>query len=133
MTTPSFTGTVEKGILHLTNRSRFDMHLQQLSGQVSVTIKRHRAVKSRSVLQNRYYWGVVVGILSAELGYSDDEMHDALRFQFLQKRDGKLPTIRSTTTLSTVEMEQYLATIRNWASHDLGIYILLPRETEFNY
>ncbi len=89
--------------------------------------------KDRSDNENRYYWGVVVKILGDELGYSSDEMHEALKFKFLRMEaepDGKrrLETVRSTATLKTDEFEDYLDRIRMWAAADMGIVIPLPNE-----
>ena len=59
-----------------------------------------------------------------------DEMHDALKFKFLLIQQKPLPKCRSTSDLSTGEMEQYHADIRAWASSELNIYIPLPHEAE---
>jgi len=71
-------------------------------------------------------------MLSDEIGYSDEEMHDALKWKFLQKQ-GKIPTTRSTSDLSTVEYEDFLSKVRMWASSDLGLYIPTPNEVENNF
>ncbi len=83
--------------------------------------------QTRSMNQNNYYWGVIIKILGEELGYRDEEMHDALRMKFLQEH-GKIETIKSTTGLNTKEFEEYLAKIREWASEELSIFLPLPNE-----
>ena len=82
---------------------------------------------TRSLNQNKYYWGVIIKMLGDEFGYIAEEMHDALRMRFLQVHTNKLPTIKSTTELSTKEMEEYLSKIRQWASEE-GIFLPLPNE-----
>ena len=82
---------------------------------------------TRSLNQNKYYWGVIIKMLGDEFGYIAEEMHDALRMRFLQVHTNKLPTIKSTTELSTKEMEEYLSKIRQWASEQ-GIFLPLPNE-----
>ena len=86
--------------------------------------------KFRSNDQNSYYWGVVIDILSNELGYEPKEMHDALRVHFLSKPDEKtgLMKVASSTALDTKEMEVYLEGIRRWASIEMSIVIPNPNE-----
>jgi len=91
--------------------------------------------KKRSNNQNSYYHGVVLKLLCDNTGYSSQEMHDCLRCKFLGNslagRDPELYAPRSTTTLSTVEMEKYLEDIRRWSSVYLSCYIPQPNELEF--
>lgn len=90
---------------------------------------------SRSNPQNRYYWGVVIDILSNELGYTPEEIHEILRQKFLTRKalvkDEEFVIPISTTTLTTVEMENYLTKIREWASLYSGIYIPEPNEESY--
>ena len=107
--------------------------LKNLSGGV-YTINIQRLKDGRSGNQNRYYWEVVVSILASELGYFKDEMHDILRRKFLGYTKPNPTTgeeewfAKSTTTLNTQEMEEYLESIRVWAVRELDIYIPLPNE-----
>lgn len=93
--------------------------------------------KERSNPQNRYYWGVIVEILSEHTGFTKDEMHEVLKHKFLRKslwvvKKGGLMELSvisySTTELTTSEMEDYLSQIRIWASEDLGLVLPLPNE-----
>lgn len=124
-----FLGTIQKGKLILNNQDGFDKYLLTLENKGIKVILR-RIKKDRSNKENRYYWGVVVKLLSNHTGYSSDEMHDALRMLFLRDTDRKILTIRSTTSLTTVEFEFYLTQIREWASMELDCYIPLPKEVE---
>ena len=83
--------------------------------------------KQRSLNQNSYYWGIVIKIMSQELGYTDNEMHQVFASEFLMyiNRDRKF--IKSTTELSTIEFENYLENCRRLASEQ-GIFIPLPNE-----
>jgi hypothetical protein len=92
--------------------------------------------KIRSLPENRYYWGVLLKILSDYTGHTEEEMHEVCRSLFLNEtitletKEGislkQIP--RSSKELNTVEFEIYLAEIRQWASRDLGCYIPLPNE-----
>jgi len=88
---------------------------------------------TRSEKQNRYYWGIVLKIMSLETGYTKDEMHQELGEKFRAYEAHGRTFIRSTTDYNTLEMEEYLATVRRFASMALNIYIPLPNETEFAY
>lgn len=93
--------------------------------------------KDRSSNQNRYYWGVIIDLLSEHTGFNRDEMHEVLKHKFLRrtlwvpKKDGvKEQSIitYSTTDLTTKQFEEFLAAIRMWASQDLGVCIPEPNE-----
>ncbi|WP_333664731.1 hypothetical protein [Desulfobacter postgatei] len=89
--------------------------------------------ETRSDKQNRYYWGVVLKIIGDDLGYSTDEIHQLMQREFLKYENKENVFFRSTTTLNTKEMETYLENIRRFAILNLGIYVPLPNETEFQY
>jgi len=122
-----FYGAILHDKVVLQTPAAFKAYVKTFEGkQIELTVGSVK--KSRSNNQNRYYWGVVVTMLSDETGYSTDEMHDALRMLFLQDRTKKIPTIKSTTDLSTVEFEDYLAKIRQWAAETLNCVIPDPNE-----
>jgi hypothetical protein len=118
------------GKLTLVNPETFRRALRGLlNAPVDITIRRHR--KTRSDRQHRYYFGVVVAVLAEFTGYTSDELHDALKMKFLLvDPESSLPTVRSTTSLTTVEFEDFLERVRTWAAADLGVVIPLPNEAE---
>jgi len=125
-----FLGKVPKGKLKLVlhDREEFMQNLANFDGK-DVWITIDRVFRQRTEAENRYYWGVVVKILAEHLGYTKDEMHDALRWEFLRvEHDKGPPTVRSTTSLSTVEFEEYLEEIRFWAWDQFECMIPLPHE-----
>ena len=95
-----------------------------------------KETKMRSLPENRYYFGIIVKILSDELGNSPMEIHELCKQLFLgeivfiktQKGVREINVSKSTTELSTIEFEEYLSNIRQWASMELGIYLPLPNE-----
>ena len=111
--------------------SGYMLHLAKLQGKdVDCTIAVHR--KSRSLNQNRYYWKVIIEICRDHFGYTPEEMHEALKWQFLRKHsDGKPDTCRSTTDLTTIEFEQYCSDVRVWASFNYNVYVPEPNEIEY--
>lgn len=92
--------------------------------------------KNRSLSQNKYYWGCVVQIISDELGYTKDEVHEIIKHRFLSENriiKGKTGEVhvslsKSTTELDTKQWEDLMSQIRIWASQTLGIYIMEPNE-----
>jgi hypothetical protein len=132
-TAPVFLGSVDRGRLVLDDPSRFHAHLRGLDKKrVEVVVRRQRRI--RSLDQNRYYWGVVVKMLADGFGYEPEEMHEALKFQFLRvpSAEGRpLETVRSTASLSTVEFMDYIAAVQRWAAAEYCICIPDPGQVDF--
>lgn len=113
----------------LINRKGFEEHLLSLEGDVQVTVERKK--KPRSDRQNAYYWGVMIDILAKHFGYTPDEMHESLKWQFLRVPDAPIPLVKSSAKLTTVEFEDYAANVRQWAAQEHSINIPLPNEVDF--
>ena len=115
-----------------------DVYLQATEDKlISIT---YQAVKpTRSLLQNKYYWGVVIAMLSKEIGYSPEAMHEYMKEQFLTpiKVDmpdgGELEWRASTADLTTELFDSYIQKIRIWAGDFLSLDIPLPNQTQFDY
>jgi hypothetical protein len=122
---------VENAKFRFWNKSLFDIELQGYEGkEIFVTLS--EAKRSRSLNQNRYYWGVVLKILGNEFGYSVDEMHDILKQKFLENKEVEFngesfKVYKSTTSLTTKEFEEYTANIRRWAA-ELSVQVPEPNE-----
>lgn len=134
---PIFRGDVKDGRLYVRDREMFVKYLRDLEGEIDITLKKHR--KSRSLKQNAYYHSVIVPMLAMELGYTHDEMHEIIKAQFFKipekevvSTNGVVITIPehagSTTDSTTIEFEEKMDEIRQWASMELGVYIPLPGE-----
>lgn len=106
--------------------------LQEFSGKaVEIIIKRKSA--KRSDRQNRYWW-VLVTILSNDLGYTKEEMHEILKYKFLKRekvdeRTGLvMEYLGSTTELNKMEFADMITDLRRWSEQDLNIYLPEPNE-----
>lgn len=98
----------------------------------------HRAYKQdRSNSQNRYYWGVVIKLLSDHISYDTSDTHEILKHKFLKSwatiknKKGQETTFeitKSTTGLTTKEFEEFMTQVRQWASIELGLWIPEPNE-----
>lgn len=106
--------------------------LKSLNNVYKVEIKRDR--ENRSCQQNKYYWGVVISMISEYTGFFPDETHELLKVKFLSydkafKSTGEAHTIsRSTTDLDTWEFENYLQQCRIFAATEIELIIPLPNE-----
>lgn len=110
--------------------------LSQFEGkEIDITVQRHR--KPRSKEQNRYYWAIVGVARNAinEAGntLSAQEVHDYFRGEYLREEihvgEGNLiERIKSTTELSTLEMNEYIERIRQFCAEMFGVYIPDPEE-----
>ena len=128
-------GTVINGKFRPYDKERFIAEFKSLEGKRIEVIVRPES-RQRSNPQNKYYWGVVLKILSNETGYEPDELHLIFKDLFLKeyaeinKEDKRIviPYLKSTTELSTQEFEDYLTRIKRWAAIELNIYIPEPNE-----
>jgi len=109
-------------------------HLKSLGDNYVVEVKQNK--NTRSMNQNKYYWKCIVQELAKELGYTVDEMHDALKIKFssewsqIKYKDKLIPlhSVKSTTVMNTAEFEQYCESIRIWAITDLSIRLKAPND-----
>ena len=115
----------------LENKAFIEYFKTLKDGEYRIEICKWR--NKRSDLQNKYYWGGVIPILSEELGYENyekEELHEILKAKFLKdfKNVGKerIDYSKSTTLLSTKEFMEYVDKIIRWAAQELNIYIPDP-------
>lgn len=130
---PLFRGKVEKGKLILEDPYRYLAYLSKFEGkEVAVSFKRWR--ENRSDQQNKYYWGVIIEILSQHLGYMPEELHETLKHKFLSEKAEDahgLIRVKSTAKLETDEFIQYTNQIVMWAARDLNVFIPDPGSVVF--
>jgi len=134
-------GRVQKGKLFIRNRRLFDRQVAELkeSWELEILVQRLRA--TRSPMQNRWYWGQVVGLVSQYTGSTPDDIHGIYKAKFLP-RIISVPNIRtgevvaeftlggSTRTMNTTEFSEYCEAIRDWAADTLGVIIPDPEPLE---
>jgi hypothetical protein len=112
------------------SKLRLDDWLIKNHNQV-VNINLSKERKKRTSKENNFYWGVIIKILGDFFGYTSQEMHDALKYQFLRiEIPGKPITIKSTAdeNFTTIDAEKYYEQIRQWAAREYGVFIPLPGE-----
>ncbi len=128
--------TVKDGRLLFHNRKAFDSALSTVRSGTEVELAVTRLYATRSLKQNKWYWGVAVSLLSEHTGYGPEEMHDILKAKFLPKHlavtngNGRVVDSfvigGSTRELNTVEFKDYSERIQQWAAEDIGVVIPDP-------
>lgn len=98
--------------------------------------------KNRTLNANRYYHGVVLKVLSEEIGIKNPDitaaqLHEVMKGKFNEKVvivDGTPYEIgESTTKMTTESFKVYIEAIREWADATLGIWVPLPEELETDF
>lgn len=92
-----------------------------------------RSFKDRSNRQNSYLWAVVYQIIADEIGESPEAVHKLMKEMHLPRMfvtigDKEREVEKSTTILTTSEMEDYLTRVRSWAGTEVNCFIPLPNE-----
>lgn len=114
----TFFGHIDGGELKIENLSDWSARIHKLEGE-QVVLKIDKRKKIRSLAENAYFHGVVLPILGDELGHTPEEMKGIVKWVF---------KVKHTSELSTVEFEDLMAKVRQWASIELGIYLPAPND-----
>lgn len=99
--------------------------------RVQLTIEKLKS--SRSAEQNRLWW-MYITILSKELGYSKDEIHEIAKFKFLKcekvnERTGEIfEYLGSTAKLSKSEFADLVTELQQWAAQTFSIVLPSPNQ-----
>ena len=128
MKTYEFRGEIKDGELKLRDFKAFNRAKESLEGE-EIFLSLEKWYKKRSDRQNRYYWGHVIDELKKFSGHSRQEIHKFLKKKFLTSVEVLGEDIPgSTKDLDTVEFEEYMRQIRQWASSELNVVIAQPNE-----
>ena len=131
-----------KGRMLFARPTELKLYVESLGdNKLVVKISKHR--KSTTPAEFKYYFGVVLRILSDHIGFTTDEMDVCLRNRFLYEykripgedrttNDTILKRVISKTAVSTVRFEKFLEEIRQWAITKLNVYIPLPNEVSYS-
>jgi len=125
----NFVLKIEDGEAKMMNKERFiEVTKTQQDGFYNLTMKKWG--KDRSTRQNAYYWGIVMSLISKEVGHTAEELHEIFKKMFLPRKvlvfEGKeYEVVPSTKQLTTKEFNEYLERIIVKAS-EMGIVIPDP-------
>jgi hypothetical protein len=126
-----FATVSQSGEIHFSDIVAWKQEALNHKGQrVNITMEKQK--KHRSGGQNRYAHGVVFPMMAECMGCEMEEAKDALKFEFLRKQlDCGKWTTRQTSSLTTVEFEEFLSKCRMLASQMFNCYVPEPHETEY--
>ena len=109
-------------------------YIERIEKDMICEVKKKK--NTRSIVQNNYYWFLLT-MLQDENGDDKNDWHDYFgeKFRRAEKEiNGEIvECTRSTTALSTMEFEDYMTKIRMFASVELGCFLPLPNETNYDY
>ena len=121
------------------NRNLITDALASYEGKECI-IKIEKPKKTRSIRQNKFYWGIILPIVQNCLKVSGhfmtiNDTHELLKLKFLKEIvfideiTGEVTErIKSTTELSTVQEMEYFGNIQDWTREYFNTEIPDPNE-----
>jgi hypothetical protein len=144
MMNPVFRIKIIHGQLVYDRPEAFADHLLELKHDWPYELVIRPIRRKRTSKQNRYYWGVVIDLITLEIAGTNnkvekEEVHRALARYFLDydnertfETGGVMFGERiSTTELSTVEFGEYVENVKRWAAEYLNLIIPDPDQVDF--
>ena len=121
-------GKINKLKIDFLDEERFVEDLVKLEGKdIIFTILENKDYRTNA--QNKLWWKYMQ-ILSADLGFTKDEMHDLCKIKFLKRErfeDGiKVEYLKSTAQLTKKEFNKLVDEVIIWAAQTFSIN--LPNE-----
>ena len=122
-------GKIEKGKIIFDDKAKFLNSIAKMEDGIKIVLEVREAKDVRTNSQNRLWWKWME-IISSELGYEKQEIHDILKYKFLLREemmDGELhQNLKSTTTLTKKEFNKLTQDVFFWANDTFNIN--LPNE-----
>jgi hypothetical protein len=107
----------------------FTIFLGRFSEDDDLEIIVRKKLPKSSNQQNRYYWGVIVKLISEYTGHTPEEVHAILKYKFLRRRSQEgFEFVPSAMALSTRDREAFHDDCRLWGNVVLGLNIPEPNE-----
>lgn len=140
-----YQGRVSHGRLKIFRRAELirDLTLYFEDTDIDIVFRKH--YRKRTLPMNNYYWGVVIPCVQKglqDVGYllTAQQVHEYCKEKFAReivenRETGEhLDLPGSTAKMTTAEMMDYIALIRDWCEEYLNTHIPLPGEqTKFEY
>ena len=105
---------------------KLNNHLTGLkNGEYSIEVKRY--YKNRTIPQNKLLWDIYNQV-SKETGYETEEIHAMVGQKFLMDHTKKIPFVKSTTKLTTVEFSEFIAKMVRFFTVECGFVVYMPED-----
>lgn len=126
---------LEKVLVHNQDRDSLKRLYDKLKARpeqlLEVIICNHKP--ARTAPQRKYYFGVIVSLLSEHTGFTREEMNEELKFKFnkksVQRPDGSWLVYGGSIESEKVgECERIFEEIRQWAFEYMNLVIPLPEK-----
>ena len=116
-------GKIKNLKIDFLDEERFVEDLVKLEGKdITFTILENKDYRTNT--QNKLWWKYMQ-ILSSDLGYSKNEMHDICKLKFLKRErleDGiKVEYLKSTAQLTKKEFRELIESVIIWAAQTFSI------------
>lgn len=131
--------SVADGLMKIHGRKQFDNDLKMFNGQ-DVEIRITKKKRTRSLLQNNFYWGCIIPIVrdaikqSGVANFNSEQTHELLKFkcnqiEYVNEKTGEIISVTgSTADLSAMEFIEYVGRIKEWVLDYLNVTIPEPGE-----
>lgn len=130
--TLTYYSNIKDGRLQKNVSTQIANELKEFEGK-RVEVRIQKLKSTRSQQQNRYWWAIIT-ILSKEIGYKKEEIHEILKFKFLKRSKviestGEiLEYLESTTKLSRSEFADMTTELIQWSAETFNVILPLPGE-----
>jgi hypothetical protein len=114
----------------------WDMHNRRFIGKELEVVSGPKT-RPNSRKQQKYYFAVVVKLIAYEIGEGVDRTEEILDDMFwseevdVRGQTARIRISKKTGSMSTVEFEERVQRVRDWAHDFLNVNIPLPGEVEF--
>jgi len=127
-----YTNVNEAGEMQRSTAAKIKHEVTHFAGKrIQITIERLKV--KRSDRQNRLWWAYM-NLLSNELGYDKDEMHEICKFKFLKREKvceitGEIfEYLGSTAKLTKIEFAEVTSQLIRWSAETFKIILPQPGE-----
>ena len=132
---PIFKASIKNCQLIFEDRDKYNNWIAQLNEENDLEVIVRKRKKTRSEKQNRYYWGVILKLISEATGEDAEDLHNHFAYKWLinKGKSGRLHSRKSTSQITTIEFKEYLDKIISWGEQYLGITFPEPENVDLDF
>jgi hypothetical protein len=108
-------------------QAALDSYLRTREGK-GVSLKLARPKSTRTIEQNKLYWGTYLTAIAQHTGHTTEDVHEFVKEVLLPRRfvrigEKEVEVKKTTTDLSVKEFSEFLERVAAWAAQELGVLI----------